>query len=177
MANSTFPKAGPGRGLSRLVNICYRRLPLRGEGEQGLVHHARGSAGGDRRRRRHVRLRAADPHRPQRAALHVRGQADGEGEKYAQFIVNTLKPYIDANYRTLNDRLNTAIGGSSLGGLISYYTALQYDTVFSKALIFSPSFWFDDSVNIFTENYEKILLHLLDYDWLFNKSAKSYLSF
>lgn len=81
----------------------------------------------------------------------------GDGDKYAQFIVNTLKPYIDANYRTLSDRMFTAIGGSSLGGLISYYTALEYDSVFSKALIFSPSFWFDDSVNIFTENYEKTL--------------------
>ncbi|MBK9791523.1 MAG: hypothetical protein IPP60_00035 [Sphingobacteriales bacterium] len=60
----------------------------------------------------------------------------GDGDKYAQFLVNTLKPYIDANYRTLSDRMFTAIGGSSLGGLIAYYTALEFDTVFSKALIF-----------------------------------------
>ncbi len=81
----------------------------------------------------------------------------GEGDLYADFIVNTLKPYIDANYRTLPDRLNTVIGGSSLGGLISYYMALAYDDVFGKALVFSPSFWFDDSVNAFTQQFEKTL--------------------
>lgn len=79
----------------------------------------------------------------------------GDGDLYADFIVNTLKPYIDANYRTLADRENTVVGGSSLGGLISYYMALQYDDIFGKAIVFSPSFWFADSVNIMTENFEK----------------------
>ena len=69
----------------------------------------------------------------------------GDGAKYAKFMVETLKPYIDANFRTKSDRLNTAIGGSSMGGLISMYTAAEYQNVFSKALIFSPSFWFRDS--------------------------------
>ncbi|MBL7816166.1 MAG: T9SS type A sorting domain-containing protein [Saprospiraceae bacterium] len=69
----------------------------------------------------------------------------GDGAKYARFLVETLKPYIDANFRTKSDRLNTAIGGSSLGGLISMYAAAEYQSVFSKALVFSPSFWFNDS--------------------------------
>ncbi len=69
----------------------------------------------------------------------------GDGGKYAKFIVETLKPYIDANFRTKADRLNTAIGGSSLGGLESMFAAAEYQSVFSKALIFSPSFWFSDS--------------------------------
>jgi predicted alpha/beta superfamily hydrolase len=69
----------------------------------------------------------------------------GQGAAYAKFIVETLKPYIDANFRTKSDRLNTAIGGSSMGGLISMYIAAEYQNVFSKALIFSPSFWFADS--------------------------------
>lgn len=81
----------------------------------------------------------------------------GEGEAYAAFVVETLKPYIDAHYRTLPDREHTVIGGSSLGGLISYYMALENDSVFGKAFIFSPSFWFDDSVNIFTQAFEKTL--------------------
>lgn len=81
----------------------------------------------------------------------------GDGDLSADFIVSTLKPYIDANYNTLPDRLNTVIGGSSLGGLISYYMALEHDEIFGKALIFSPSFWFDDSVNIFTQQFEKTL--------------------
>lgn len=69
----------------------------------------------------------------------------GQGGAYAKFIVETLKPHIDANYRTKSDRTNTAVGGSSLGGLISMYIAAEYQNVFSKALIFSPSFWFADS--------------------------------
>ncbi len=79
----------------------------------------------------------------------------GQGDLYAHFIMDDLKPYIDMNYRTLPDRENTVIGGSSLGGLISYYMVLQYDEVFGKAIVFSPSFWFDDSVNIFAENFVK----------------------
>jgi alpha-glucosidase len=64
-----------------------------------------------------------------------------EGEEYARFIVKNLKPFIDSHYRTLPDRDNTAIMGSSMGGLISMYIALQYPEVFGKAAIYSPSFW------------------------------------
>ena len=69
----------------------------------------------------------------------------GEGALYAKFIVETLKPYIDRHYRTKPDRLNTAVGGSSMGGLVSMYIAAEYQDIFSKALIFSPSLWFSDS--------------------------------
>lgn len=79
----------------------------------------------------------------------------GDGDKYVEFIVETLKPYVDENYRTLTDRENTAIMGSSLGGLISHYAALKYQDVFSKAGLFSPSYWFSDSVWIFTDNHPK----------------------
>ncbi len=72
----------------------------------------------------------------------------GEGKIYARFLVETLKPYLDANFRTKTDRLNTAIGGSSMGGLISLYAAMEYQDVFSKAAIFSPSLFFHDSVFI-----------------------------
>lgn len=66
----------------------------------------------------------------------------GEGDEYADFLVTTLKPYIDENYRTKPEREHTGIMGSSMGGLISHYTALEYPEVFSKAGIFSPSYWF-----------------------------------
>lgn len=65
----------------------------------------------------------------------------GEGDKYVDFIVQTLKPYIDANFRTLSNRQNTAIIGSSLGGLISLYAAVKYQDVFSKVGVFSPAYW------------------------------------
>jgi len=80
----------------------------------------------------------------------------GDGEKYMQFIVETLKPYIDQHYRTLPDRENTGIMGSSLGGLISHYGALRYQSTFSKAGLFSPSYWFSDSVWTFTHEMGKI---------------------
>lgn len=63
------------------------------------------------------------------------------GKEYAAFLVTTIKPYIDANYSTKRSRANTYLAGSSMGGLISYYTALKYPNVFSKVGIFSPSFW------------------------------------
>ncbi len=66
----------------------------------------------------------------------------GEGDAYIEFIAKTLKPYIDNNYKTLKDKANTAIIGSSMGGLISHYAAIEYPNVFGKAAVFSPSFWF-----------------------------------
>jgi metallo-beta-lactamase class B len=65
----------------------------------------------------------------------------GEGDRYVDFLVKTLKPYIDSHYRTLPDRLNTGVAGSSMGGLISLYAILKYPDVFSRAGIFSPAFW------------------------------------
>ena len=65
----------------------------------------------------------------------------GEGDQYLEFLVKTLKPFIDKQYRTMPAKENTLIAGSSMGGLISYYAMLQYPGVFGKAGIFSPSFW------------------------------------
>lgn len=70
--------------------------------------------------------------------------AGGKGKEYARFIVEELKPYIDRNYSTLSGRENTAIAGSSLGGLISFYIAWNYPEVFEKAGAISPSFWWDN---------------------------------
>ena len=69
-----------------------------------------------------------------------------QGEQYMAFVVDTVKPFIDARYRTLPDRTNTAIAGSSMGGLISHYALLRHPQVFGKAAIFSPSYWFSNEV-------------------------------
>lgn len=66
----------------------------------------------------------------------------GKGIKYADFLANTLKPYIDQKFRTLPQPKNTGLMGSSMGGLISFYTGLKYPQKFGKLGIFSPSFWF-----------------------------------
>ena len=68
----------------------------------------------------------------------------GDGEKYLQFLTDELMPQINSKYRTLTDAKNTAIGGSSLGGLISLYAAAKYSDKFSKAIVMSPSIWWAD---------------------------------
>ncbi|MGM9988270.1 MAG: alpha/beta hydrolase [Bacillaceae bacterium] len=69
--------------------------------------------------------------------------AGGEGAQYVDFIVQTLKPYIDATYRTKADRTHTIIAGSSMGGFISLYAAFKYPEVFSKVGSFSTAIWFE----------------------------------
>lgn len=68
----------------------------------------------------------------------------GQGQKYGDFLTKEVKPFIDKTYRTKSDRANTALGGSSLGGLISFYLAVNYQDVFSKVAIMSPSFWWNN---------------------------------
>ncbi len=65
----------------------------------------------------------------------------GEGMAYLQFIVKTLKPFIDSTYRTLRSAQSTFIAGSSMGGLISFYAGLYHPQVFGGLGIFSPAFW------------------------------------
>lgn len=65
----------------------------------------------------------------------------GEGDLYVDFLVKTLKPYIDKKYRTLKDKKNTVIAGSSMGGLISLYAVLKYPGIFGGTGVFSPAFW------------------------------------
>ncbi|NJD32277.1 MAG: alpha/beta hydrolase [Gammaproteobacteria bacterium] len=54
-------------------------------------------------------------------------------DEYLAFLVDELKPFIDANYRTLPDRANTYIMGSSMGGLVSQYAMSMYPEVFGGA--------------------------------------------
>ncbi|NQV78769.1 MAG: alpha/beta hydrolase, partial [Lutibacter sp.] len=88
----------------------------------------------------------------------------GKGEIYIDFLVNTLKPYIDATYRTKWQQKHTGIIGSSLGGLISYYGGLKYSAVFGKIGALSTSFWFSNKAEEFTKAYgntKKVKLFLL----------------
>jgi predicted alpha/beta superfamily hydrolase len=63
-----------------------------------------------------------------------------EGAAYVKFITEVLKPFVDMNYRTLADREHTGVMGSSLGGLISFYAAMEFEEYFGRAGVFSPSF-------------------------------------
>jgi predicted alpha/beta superfamily hydrolase len=66
----------------------------------------------------------------------------GKGERYLRFLTETVKPRIDADFRTLPDRPNTGIAGSSMGGLISLYAFFRYRHIFGFAGVMSPSLWF-----------------------------------
>ena len=68
------------------------------------------------------------------------GVSGGKAPRYARFIVNELKPWVDARYQTLPDRENTAILGSSLGGLVSVYIGYAYPQVFKRVGGMSSTF-------------------------------------
>jgi predicted alpha/beta superfamily hydrolase len=67
----------------------------------------------------------------------------GGAVKYARFLVEELKPMIDTRYRTQRDAKHTAVGGSSLGGLLSMWLLLHHGDVFGAGLVVSPSIWWD----------------------------------
>lgn len=76
-------------------------------------------------------------------AKKYKSQSDGKpiiSDQYLQFIVEELKPKIDRDYRTEKDRRHTAIAGSSLGGLISFYAITKYPGVFGTAGAVSTHF-------------------------------------
>lgn len=74
--------------------------------------------------------------------VNPRDPARGKGicDRYAEFLTGKVKPAIDAGYRTLPDRANTVVAGSSMGGLVSLWLGKETD-VFGAVGVFSPAFW------------------------------------
>jgi predicted alpha/beta superfamily hydrolase len=66
------------------------------------------------------------------------GELPGRADAYVNFLVHNVRPTIDFHYRTLNDRRNTLIGGSSMGGLCSLYAGFETN-VFGGVLAMSPA--------------------------------------
>ncbi len=71
-----------------------------------------------------------------------------DGKRFAAFLALELKPAIDSLFRTLKTREFTGVGGSSLGANMALFSVLTYPGIYSKALIFSPAIWFNDSLRI-----------------------------
>lgn len=69
-------------------------------------------------------------------------KAGGKAGEYARFLIEELKPQIDVRYRTIAD--HSALGGSSLGGLVTLYAGLQHPDVFRALAVMSPSVWWDN---------------------------------
>lgn len=60
-----------------------------------------------------------------------------KGDEYLKFLVKELKPVIDQTFSTATDKENTFVAGSSMGGLMSMYAAIEYPDVFGGAACFS----------------------------------------
>jgi predicted alpha/beta superfamily hydrolase len=73
-------------------------------------------------------------------------RAGGAADRYGRMLVDELKPFIDANYRTLPGPSTTALGGSSMGGLVTLYLGLTRPGTFGRLAVMSPSVWWDDRV-------------------------------
>jgi len=71
------------------------------------------------------------------------GRLPGLGRETMEWFTKVFKPHVDRRYRTLRDREHTFISGSSMGGLMSLYAAVEYNHVFSRAAALSPSVWVD----------------------------------
>ena len=81
---------------------------------------------------------------------------EGKGSFYIQFMIEKLIPYINSHYRTMTDFQHTGIGGSSMGGLISYHAVLLNPGVFGKMMIFSPSLWISQIIFEHTKSFEPL---------------------
>ena len=79
------------------------------------------------------------PHAGQ-ARIHELNPWD-RGDDYLAFIVDTVRPLVNREFRTLTERSQTGIMGSSLGGLISLYAFFRYSQVFGLAGALSPALW------------------------------------
>jgi predicted alpha/beta superfamily hydrolase len=67
------------------------------------------------------------------------------GRAYARFVIDVVKPMIDSSYRTLPDRKNTAVMGSSMGGLISFLFVWWHPDVFYQAGCLSSAFLVEEN--------------------------------
>jgi len=86
----------------------------------------------------HTGVRRISEYTPTRDPARRKG---GKGDRYARMLARELKPFIDSSYRTLRGPAGTAVGGSSLGALVSLQAGLLYPRVFGKMALLSPSLW------------------------------------
>ncbi len=85
---------------------------------------------------------------------------------YGRALVEELKPWVDENYRTLRGPEHTAVVGSSLGGVVSFYLAWQHPETFGAAACLSSTFSFKDDLldRVARETKRPIRLYL-DSGW------------
>jgi len=116
---------------------------LRARGDPGVIVVAVDNGGAAR----------MDEYLPWKAVTeHIGG---GDGGRYVDFLARTLKPWVDARYRTRRDAAHTGVGGSSLGGLIAFYAMMRYPGVFGRGLIFSTPFFLNPRLYAMARAYRQ----------------------
>jgi predicted alpha/beta superfamily hydrolase len=83
-------------------------------------------------------------------------QIGGLSEVYGDFIVKKVKPYVDKNFRSLDDYDHTFIAGNSMGAYISTYVASKYPKIFKAVGVFSLASWFNEEDFLNYINYSDI---------------------
>ena len=86
-------------------------------------------------------IAVAVDHGDNRYADYVPPEDGGRGDRYARFLVQELKPWIDSNFRTRTEANQNAIVGSSLGAVAATYVAWEHFHVFGKVGSMSGSWW------------------------------------
>jgi len=85
---------------------------------------------------------------------------EGKGKIYLNYLVTILKPEIDTRFRTLTDSDNTAMMGSSMGGVITNQTAVLYPEVFGRIACLSSAFYVRlDDICALNEQADFSLIH------------------
>jgi len=85
---------------------------------------------------------------------------------YTSFLADELKPWVDEHYRTLSDPGNTAVLGSSLGGVVSLFAGWERPDVFGRVGCMSSTFGYEDDLveRISSESKRPIRVYL-DSGW------------
>lgn len=65
---------------------------------------------------------------------------------YGRYLADDLKPWVDSQYRTQSGARNTAVMGSSLGGVVSFHLAWSHPEVFGMAGCLSSAFDYRDDL-------------------------------
>lgn len=83
------------------------------------------------------------PYRPRKEIFKNEGGIFSPyANKYVDYVANELKPLIDKLFYTIPDKECTAIGGSSMGGIMAFFAYIYRPDVFGFSLSFSPAFFF-----------------------------------
>lgn len=85
-------------------------------------------------------------------ALHSDWSFGGKGEQYLDVVYDELVPYMLNRFRISYEPKDLALGGVSLGGLISLYAMYRKEQIFGKFILISASVWFKDFLKYMETN-------------------------